>query len=166
MATNSFSGSRAIFRFNNKVVAYGAGIDGNVEYSLEPVDVLDRLEVAEYVPVGYRVTFNCSVFRTVANSRSTGPISTQGPNAPADGTLGSLQQISVGMLPRSTGTPSEILTNGYMSASVTDRLTNTTLYRFQEVVTTSYNFSIAARGTVQQQVGFVATRMCDEANVP
>lgn len=163
MSTNTFSGARSIFRFNDKVVAYAGGIDGSEEYMYEPVDVLDRLEVAEYVPVGYRVSFNCAIFRTVPNSVSTGPISKAGPNKPAEGQLGSLKSTSIGILPRSTGSPSEILTNGYMSASITDRLTSQTLYRFQEVKAQSNNFSITARGIVSTNCSFNAIRLLDES---
>jgi hypothetical protein len=128
----------------------------------EPVDTLDNIETAEYVPVGYRVTFSCAVFRTVAGTTATGPISTNGPRAPKEGELGSLKKNSVGLFPRSTGTPSEILTNGSMSASITDRLTNTTLYTLQEVKAQTLNFSITARGIVAQNVTFNAIRMGSE----
>jgi hypothetical protein len=164
MSTNTFSGSRAIFRVQNKVVAYAAGVDVNEEFSYEPVDVLDNIATSEYVPVGYRVSFTCQIFRTVANTVSTGPISTTGPNAPTEGQLGSLKNPSIGILPRNSGTPSEILTNGYLSASITDRLTNTTLYRLQECKATSNSFSTTARGIVSQQIGFNAIRLLEEAD--
>jgi len=164
MSTNVFSGARAIFRVNDKQVAFASGCDGTEEVLYEAVDVLDNIEVAEYVPVGYRVNFNCAVFRTVQGPQITpeGPIWKTGPKAPADGQLGSLKNPAVGIFPRSTGTPSEILTNGSMNASVTDRLTNTSLYRMQEVKATTLNFSITARGIVGQNVSFNAIRMSSE----
>ena len=163
MATNTFSGARAIFRYNNKIVAYASGVDVSKDYQHEPVDVLDRVEVAEYVPVGYRVTFNCAIFRTVANSRSTGLSAGTNPGPAHQGQLGSVKQPSVGLLVRTSGTPSEMLTNGYMSASITDRLTQQTLYRLQGVKATSNSFSVTARGIVSQNIGFVATRCLDES---
>jgi hypothetical protein len=162
MATNVFSGARAIFRVNSKQVAFASGCDGTEEIMYEAVDVLDNIEVAEYVPVGYRVTFNCAVFRTVAGASSSGPISSNGPRAPKEGELGSLKKPSIGLFPRSTGSPSEILTNGSMSASITDHLTNTTVYNIQEVKAQTLNFSITARGIVGQNVTFNAIRMTSE----
>ena len=162
MSTNTFSGARAIFKVNDKQVAYASGCDGSEEIMYEAVDVLDMIETAEYVPVGYRVTFNCAIFRTVAGVTATGPISTAPPRRPVEGQLGSVKQNSVGLFPRSSGSPSEILTNGAMSASITDRLTKTTLYRLQECKATTLNFSISARGIVGQQVGFNAIRLVQE----
>jgi hypothetical protein len=164
MATNVMSGARAIFKVNSKVVAFASGVDGSEEIMYEPADVLDSLETAENVPVGYRVTFNCAVFRTVAGTKATGPVSTQGPKAPAAGQVGSLSNPDVGVFLRDAGTPNEILTNGTLSATITDRLTGTTLYRFEEVKPVSRNFSIAARGIVQQNVAFNAIRMLDESS--
>ena len=161
MSTNSFSGSRAIFKINDKTVAFASGCDGTEEVLYEAVDVLDRIEVAEYVPVGYRVTFRCEVFRTVNGVKaSTG--TGAGPTKVPDGQLGSITKPSIGIFPRSTGTPSEILTNGFMSATITDRLTNTTLYRLDEVKATNLTFRITARGIVGQDVSFNAIRMTQE----
>jgi len=162
MATNVFSGARAIFRVNDVKVAFASGVDGSEEVLYEAVDVLDQIEVAEYVPVGYRVTFNCAVFRTVKGAQASGPISSVGPRAPEEGELGSLKNPSVGLFPRSTGTPSEILTNGTMSANITDRLTQVTIYRLEEVKAQTLNFSITARGIVGQNVSFNAIRMRSE----
>lgn len=163
MATNVFSGARAIFRVNDKQVAYASGCDGSEEIMYEAVDVLDQLEVAEYVPVGYRVTFNCAIFRTISGvTASTG--TSQGPTKyNGDGVLGSIKNAAVGIFPRNTGTPSEILTNGFMSASITDRLSNVPVMKLEEVKAQSYNFSITARGIVGQNVGFNAIRLKDES---
>jgi hypothetical protein len=163
MSTNVFSGARTIFRVNDKQVAFASGCDGSEEIMYEAVDVLDNVEVAEYVPVGYRVSFNCAVFRTVAGTVATGPISTNGPRRPREGELGSLKNPTIGLFPRSTGSPSEILTNGSMSASISDRLNPATpLYNIQEVKAQSLNFSITARGIVGQNVAFNAIRIVSE----
>lgn len=163
MATNTLSGARAIFKVSDQVVAYASGVDGNEEVMYEAVDILDQIEVAEYVPVGYRVNFNCAVFRTVKGAKaSTG--TGQGPANVAAGQLGSIKNPAIGVFPRSTGTPNEILTNGWLSASVTDRLTSTVIAKYEEVKATTLNFSITARGIVGQQVGFNAIRMRDESD--
>lgn len=163
MSTNVFSGSRCIFRVSDKVVAFASGVDGTEEIMYEAVDVLDRIEVAEYVPVGYRCTLRCEVFRTVQGTKASGPISSNGPNQPPEGELGSVKKPSVGLFPRSTGTPSEILTNGYMSATISDRLNKgVTLYRYEEVKAQTLNFRITARGIVGQDVSFNAIRCISE----
>jgi len=164
MATNTFSGARAVFYVNDKQVAYASGVDGSEEIMYEPVDVLDNIEVSEYVPVGYRVTLNCAVFRTIKGVTATGPNqTTKPPDAPNEsGGFDSLKNSEIGIMPKSTGNPSEILTNGAMSATIADRITKTTLYFFDSVKATSLNFSITARGIVGQNVSFNAIRMRHE----
>lgn len=162
MATNVFSGARAVFKVNDKQVAFASGCDGSEEVMYEAADTLDNIEVAEYVPVGYRVSFNAAVFRTVQGVKASGPISTDGPRQPKEGQLGSLRNPAVGLFPRSTGIISEILTNGTMGATIGDRLTSTTLYRLEEVKAQTLNFSITARGIVGQNVSFNAIRMRQE----
>jgi len=161
MATNTFSGARAVFKVRDKQVAYASGVDGSEEIMYEPVDVLDNIEVAEYVPVGYRVTLNCAVFRTIDGVTAKGPNNKEPPPAapPESAGFGALKKPAIGIMPRSTGAPSEILTNGAMGATVGDRITGQTLYNFDEVKAATLNFSITARGIVGQNVTFNAIRV-------
>jgi hypothetical protein len=110
------------------------------------------------------VTFNCAIFRTIQGATSTTGTKA-GPRLPADGTLGSIKNPAIGIFPRSTGTPSEILTNGFLSVSITDRLTQTTICRIEEVKATTYNFSITARGIVGTNISFNGVRMSDESQL-
>ncbi len=164
MSTNTFSGARAIFRVRDRQVAYASGVDGTEEIMYEPVDVLDNIEVSEYVPVGYRVTLNCAVFRTIEGVLAEGPNTPQEqpPAAPEEQNFGSLKKDTVGIFPRSTGSPSEILTSGAMSATVADRITKKTLYFFDSVKAATLNFSVTARGIVGQNVTFNAIRLRSE----
>ena len=162
MTTNTFSGARCIFKVQDQKVAFASGCDGTEEILYEAVDVLDRIEVAEYVPVGYRVTFNCNVFRTIQKRSVITGVGTVGANTPEEGTLGSLKYDTIGIFPRSTGNPSNILTNGALNASITDRLTDTVLYKLEEVKAQTLNFSITARGIDGQNVSFNAIRMRSE----
>ena len=159
MSTNVFSGARAVFRFDDRIVAFASGCDGSEEIIYEAVDVLDRIEVAEYVPVGYRVTFNCEIFRTVAGATASPGKPSPMPE-PGQGTMGSLKGTGINMFPKSKN----ILTNGYMSASVSDSLGDKkTIYNFHQVKAINMNFRITARGIVGQNVSFNAIRITDES---
>lgn len=161
MSSNVFSGARCTFRIDGKIVAYASGVDGSEEIMYEPVDVLDNIEVAEYVPVGYRVTMNCAIFRTIAGWRA---LRGGGPNRPADGQLGSIKDPNVGIVPRAGMSPSEILTSGYMSATIMDHLTKKVIYKFEEVKAQSHNFSVTARGIVATNCAFNCIRLKDESS--
>ena len=161
MATNTWSGARAIFRVEDKVVAFGGGVSGQEEIMYEPVDCLDSLATVEYVPVGYRVSFTCQVFRTVAGVKATGPNSTNGPTQPKQGQVGSIKKPAIGIMPRITGDISEILTNGWLTATLTDRLTNQTLYRFEECKAQGHNFDVQPRGIVALNLSFNCIRLID-----
>jgi len=154
--TNVVSGARALFsvRPNNSSpidVAYASGVNGSEEIQYEPVEVLNELEVKEWVPVAYRVTLSASVFRTFQDTAQSG--SRKG--------LGSLRVQ--GMFPKNT---SSILSFQEMSAAITDNKINPskTLLLFEGVQLASYNFSITARGLVGQDVTFVCKRAKDEGS--
>lgn len=138
MSGKVFSGARARFKINGKKIAYAGGVDGTEEVVYEPVDVLDKLEVAEYVPVGYRVTLSCSIFRTVGES---------------------LKKLNI--FPKEDN----ILTSGDLVATVEDSQTGRTIAQYEGVKASSKNFSITARGIVGQNVTFVAIRAKDEADL-
>lgn len=151
VGTRVFSGARARFYFNGTQVAYASGCDGSEEIQMEPVEVLDNLPVKEHVPVGYRVSFNANIFRTVSSGAST------------DVAPGSLKEQ--GIFPK-FGTRGElILQLTPVTVFIQDRNTGKVLYVIEGVKPTSQNFSITARGTVGQNVGFVAIRMLDESEI-
>ncbi len=143
--TKTFSGARAIFVFNGTPVAFASGVDGSEEIQYLPVEVLDNLEVVEFVPVGYRVTLGCQMFRTIAKGPST------------DDTPGSIKQQNIFPLEQN------ILTTDGVDVFILDRLSSKTIATFHNVKTASYRFSITARGIVAQNVTFVTTRMTDES---
>ena len=84
-------------------MAYASGVNGSEEIQYEPVEVLNELEVKEWVPVAYRVTLSASIFRTFTDT-----------SAQKAG-LGSLRVQ--GLFPKNTGA---ILGFGQMSAMITD----------------------------------------------
>jgi hypothetical protein len=151
VGTRVFSGARARFFFNGTQVAYASGCDGSEEITYEPVDVLDNIAVQEHVPTGYRVSFNCNIFRTVASGAST------------DVAPGSLKEQ--GIFPKFGTRGETILQMTGVVVFIQDRNTNKVLYVIEGVKPASHNFSINARGVVAQNVSFVATHMKDEADI-
>lgn len=154
-ATNTFSGARAIFRINGDKIAFASGVNGGEEIAYEPVDVLDNLEVQEFVPTGYRVNFSCEIFRTVKNTPNALP--------PREGVQGSVKEMSI--FPQAGLDVLKVLSAGLLTCTITDRLTQKTVAQVEECKATSYNWSITARGIVGQNVSFVAVRIKDESEV-
>lgn len=145
--TRVFSGARAIFYFNGTVVAYASGVSGSEEIQYEPVDTLDNLAVREHVPVGYRVTFTASIFRTIARGANT------------DDAPGSLKEQN--LFPKLD----QILRMEGVDACIMDSISGKTVFQLEECKATSYNFNVSARGIVGQNVNFVAIKARDESEV-
>lgn len=138
-ASYTFSGARAIFLINAVPVAFAGGVSGEEQIEYEPVDVLNLLEVAEYVPVAYRTSLNAQIFRVVGSSLK-----------------------AQGILPRQE----EIITSGDLEAVIQDKITNQTTALFQGVRCSGHSWDVTARGLVQENVTFVAIRVLDESEVP
>ncbi len=138
MAGKVWSGARARFKIDGKKVGYASGCEGTEEVIYEPVEVLDKLEVAEHVPVGYRVTFSCTIFRIVGESLK-----------------------KLGIFPKEDN----ILTSGVLTATIEDSVTGRTLVQIEGVKAASKNFTVTARGIVGQNVTFVGIRAKDEADL-
>lgn len=138
-ASKTFSGARAIFLINSVPVAFAGGVSGEEMVDYEPVDVLNLLEVREFVPVAYRTSLNAQVFRVVGDSLK-----------------------KLGILPRQE----EIITSGDLEAALQDTVTRQTLALFQGVRCTGHSFDVTARGIVQENVSFVSIRVLDEFENP
>src|SRR3989304_2135995 len=108
-----FAGARAIFFFNGEVIGFASGCNGSEEIQYEPIDTLDHLEVREHVPVGYRVTFTATIFRTI--SRGAG---TQSDNKEAPGSLKAMN-----VFPKFGGNGEEILRLEGVDAAIQDSIT-------------------------------------------
>jgi|688.fasta_scaffold27399_7 hypothetical protein len=138
-ASNTFSGARAVFLINSVPVAFAGGVSGEEMIDYEPVDVIQFLEVREFVPVAYRTSLNAQVFRVVGNSLK-----------------------KLGILPRQE----EIITSGDLEAAIQDTVTRQTLALFQGVRCSGHSFDVTARGIVQENVTFVSIRVLDEFENP
>lgn len=138
MASNTFSGARAIFLIDNVPLAYAGGMSGEEMVEHEPVEVLGLLEVREHVPVAYRTSLNAQLFRVVQESIKA---------------LGILPNIE------------NIITSDDLTAAVQDIVTRDTVSLFQGVRCAGQTFDITANGLVQSNVSFVATKLFDESQI-
>lgn len=138
-APNVFSGARARFKVDGNVVGFAGGVSGTESIDYEPVDVLDLLEVREFVPVAYRATLNAQIFRVIGKSLK-----------------------ALGILP----TEENILTSGDLTCTVEDRLTGNTMAQFEACKCQEHAFDITARGIVSENVTFVTIRLRDEFERP
>ncbi len=135
-ASQTFSGARAIFFIDQTPVGFAGGVSGGETIEYEPVDVLNLLEVREFVPVAYKATLNAQIFRVVGSSLK-----------------------KQGIMPKEA----DIITSGDLSASIKDSVTKQTLMLFQGVRCAGYNLDVTARGIVTSNVEFVAIRIKDES---
>jgi len=150
--TRVFSGARTMFIFNGEVVGYASGVSGSKEIQYEPVDTLDHLEVREHVPVGFRVTLAAQIFKTVAIG--------SGNDNDAPGSL-EQQQIfpKFNDIFRVQGVEAIIQDDPQAGSG------GNILAQYENVKTASYNFNIAARSIVGQNVAFVTTMMKDQSEL-
>lgn len=138
------TGARARLSIGSRKVGYArnVAVGENIEY--EEVRVLDNIQVEEYVPVAYGVTFTASQFRIVGET---------------------VKQL--GWFPNLGKTTSEhlqnILLTGDLSASIEDTKTNNVVATVEQVKLSSHNYSIDTRGIVGEDVTFVAIRLRDES---
>lgn len=135
-ASRTFSGARAIFLINSAPVAFAGGVSGEETIDYEPVDVLNLLEVREFVPVAYRTSLSAQVFRVVGDSLK-----------------------KLGILPRQEA----IITSGDLEAAIQDTVTGSTIALFQGVRCSGHTFDVTSRGIVMENVNFVAIRVLDES---
>jgi hypothetical protein len=102
-------------------------------------DVLDLLEVKEFVPVAYRATLSAQIFRVIGKSLK-----------------------SLGIFP----VEENILTSGDLTATIEDRLTGETMAQFEEVKCSEHSFDLTSRGVVSENCSFICVRLRDEFELP
>jgi hypothetical protein len=128
-------------KIGNTPVMYATGVSYGEEIEHAPVEVLDQFDVAENVPIAYRVTFSAEWVRVIKN-----PIKNR------DG---------VTIMPRLE----DILDAEEMTALIEDPKTDTPLASVERVKCTGYRTQVQTRGIVMQQVEFVAIRIRDESEI-
>lgn len=141
-----FTGARARFSIGGVKVGYARNVAVTEEIQYDPVEVLDNIEVEEYVPVAYRVTFTASHFRIIGETvKSLGYFPNVGSNTE--------EHLS------------NILVSGDLSALVEDTRTGKIFATLEQVKVASHNWTIDARGVVGEDLTFVAIRVKDESEV-
>lgn len=130
---------------DGKILARGTNVSYTAELEYQDVDVIDKFEVEEFAPVGYRVNGSISVVRV------------------RDTTVKSL-----GLIPDTGKTSEEHLQNTLLQADVTmvlmdkanppKNLAVLTGVKFQ-----SYGWALAARGIASENIPFKAIRETDES---
>lgn len=144
---NVFTGARARFTVGGKVLGYATGCSGSEEIQYEAVNILDNVQVQEYVPVGYMTSLSASQLRLVG----------RGLRSSAAGTI----------FPKIGANTDEHLRNILdaaqdMNAVIEDSRTGAIFMLLQEVKVARHSWRIDARGLVGEDVDFVAIRMKDE----
>ncbi len=141
-----FTGARARFSIDGIKVGYARNVAVTEEVQYDPVEILDNIEVEEFVPVAYRVTFTAGQFRIIGTTLK-----------------------SLGFFPSVGGSTEEhlenILVSGDLVALVEDTRTGSRFATLEQVKVASHNWTIDARGVVGEDVTFVAVRLRDESEV-
>lgn len=140
-ATNVLSGARCRLKVDGRIIGFAGGVSGSESVDYEPVDVLDLLEVKEFVPVAYRCTLNCQIFRVVGASLK-----------------------ALGIFP--THPDENILTTGELTMTVEDKITGNTIAQFERCKANEQSFDITARGIVSTNLTLVTIKLSDEFQRP
>ena len=133
-----FHGARAYLVIGGKTVGYVTNVNGTETTEHQPLDVLDNLEVEEFVPVAYSVQFSCGLVKVIGRSLKAAGI-----------------QVPL----------SQVLTFGGLTVEIKDRPEDKAIYTIEEAKATTKNFGAAKRQLTVENLSFVAKRMRDEAGL-
>ena len=140
------TGARARFSIGGTKVGYARNVNISEEIRYDPVEILDLIEVAEFVPIGYTIRLRASQFRIVGETiKSLGYFPSVGANAE--------EHLS------------NILTNGDLVATIEDSKTGKIIATIEQVKVACHNYTIDARGVVGEDVEFVGIRVKDESEI-
>ncbi len=135
------SGARARFSLEGVPVFYTLSANYGEQIQRDPIEPLDQFDVAEFVPIAYRVNLSCQFVRVI-----TQPLKLR------DG---------VSIFP----TLENILTQGAMTATIEDPVTGTVVAQIQRVEATRYNIQGGSRSIWMTDCEFVAVRIKDESEI-
>ena len=145
---NMITGARARFSIGGVKVGYARSVNVSEAINYEGAKVLDNIQVEEYVPLGYEVTFTASKFRIIGVTvKSRGWFPSLGAN-----TEEHLRNV---------------LTSGALVATVEDTGSEPakTFITLEQVKVASQNYTIDAVGIVGEEITFNAIRCKDESEV-
>lgn len=141
-----FTGARARFSINGVKVGYARNVAVTEEIQYDPAEVLDNIEVEEYVPVAYRVRFTASTFRIIGETMKE-----RGWFPPVGGNVEEHLE--------------NILVTGDLVATIEDTKTGKIFATLEQVKVASHNWTVDARGIVGEDMEFVAIRVKDESEI-
>lgn len=140
------TGARARFLLNGVKVGYARNVSASEEIGYEDITVLDNIEVEEFAPISYTVTFTAAKFRIIGETVK-----------------------SLGWFPSTGKSTSDhlenILTTGDLVATLEDSKTGKVWATVEQVKVRSHNWAVDARGVVGEDVTFAAIRIKDESEV-
>lgn len=139
-----FTGARARFSIEGVQVGYARNVAITEEIEYQPVEILDNIEVEEFVPVAYRCRMTASMFRIV------------GETLKKQGWFPKIGQDVAEHL-------ENILITGDLVATVEDTKTNEVIATVEQVKVASHNYTIDARGITGEDLEFVCIRVRDES---
>lgn len=131
MASETFSGARALFTISNIPIGYSKSFSGSQAVNYDQRHVLGLLQVSENVPVSYAASCTATFFRVV------------GKDVHQQGISPTLENV---------------LTAGDLMVAVTDNITNQNPYTFTGVRAADQSFSVDAGSLVNETQNFVAIR--------
>jgi hypothetical protein len=130
------SGARAIFRVNNKVVAFATNVNYTVSHPHQAISVLGRYSAARHEPTGVEVSFGCSAMRfTAAGGKGNSPQA-----AATDRLMPRLQ---------------DILSTDELMVEIVDRATDQTLLMVSRARMTQRSGSMGSRDLLSESWTFV-----------
>lgn len=146
-----FSGARARFSIDTKIVGFATNCTGSEEIQYDPLQVLDHIQTIEFVPIGYSVTFSASRVRLIGDA------------ADIHGSL----RGPMNAFPKLGQSDSDFLLNilnlADLQCQIEDTVSGKIFMQLEQVKIASHNWAITPRGIVGQDINFVAVRMKDEA---
>lgn len=146
MASIVATGARARVKIDGQLILLCTGVSAGDDIVYDPLLVLDNIEVAEHVPVGYDAAFAAGHVRLIGTSlRSLGLMPKAGSN-PAD----HLRNI--------------LLVNDAAVATIEDPYSGTTIATVEGIKVARRGYTIAPRSHVVEDVGFVCKRITDEGD--
>jgi hypothetical protein len=144
MALDVATGARIKFTLKGVTVALAVRAGVSDEINFQPIEVLDDIKVKEHVPVGYTSGLNASQVRLIGETIT-----------------------SLGFFPRKGQTSADflrnILTQEDMVAQLEDSQTDIVIARVLGVKLATRNFTVDARGVVNEDLTFVSIVALDEA---
>jgi hypothetical protein len=138
------TGARIRFQLGGATVGLATRAGVNEEINFQPIEVMDNIEVIEHVAVGYTSGLNASQVRIIGETIT-----------------------SLGYFPRKGQTAADFLRNILIApdlvAQLEDSQTNIIIARIMGVKLQGRNFTVDARGVVNEDLTFVSRRFLDEA---